>query len=225
MPRERNREVHPHASPRRVVGQDGSILAVPEDWDFLPAGDAGLTRRVKAAGPTWTVKQKRGRRIISLGIWASAASIRRETLQLEQERATPAYQHRLDAGRERRAKEQRLYAISFRSSVFKYLNFHPRYQEMSGRLATLIAEHATPVGSGTVARTERIPIEERAEAATIAWMRHQTTRYDNMSIARVKGERRAVRRQLAQVSIKLLEAYRQGGDIPPDCPLAKALQA
>lgn len=54
--------------------------------------------------------------------------------------------------------------------------------------------HAVPVGSGTVARTQLIPLEQRAEAAVIAWMRHQTTAYDRMSIARIKGERREVRR-------------------------------
>jgi len=40
--------------------------------------------------------------------------------------------------------------------------------------------HATPVGSGTVARTKRIPVEQRAEAAVIARMRHQTTGHDSM---------------------------------------------
>jgi len=48
------------------------------------------------------------------------------------------------------------------------------------RLARAVADHATPVGSGTVARTKRIPVEERAEAAVIAWMRHQTTGYDGI---------------------------------------------
>jgi hypothetical protein len=54
-------------------------------------------------------------------------------------------------------------------------------------LAQAVTDHATPVGSGTVARTKRIPVEQRAEAAVIAWMRHQTTGYDGMVIPRVKG--------------------------------------
>ncbi|MEZ6128720.1 MAG: DUF2293 domain-containing protein [Planctomycetaceae bacterium] len=49
-------------------------------------------------------------------------------------------------------------------------------------MATAITAHATPVGSGTVARTQRIPVEQRAESAVIAWMRHQTTAYDHMKI-------------------------------------------
>ena len=86
-----------------------------------------------------------------------------------------------------------------------------------------IATHATPVGSGTVARTKRISVERRAEAAVIAWMRHQTTAYDNMHIPRVKGKRREVRRMLAERSRKLLDRYRSGEALSGDCPLTTAL--
>ncbi len=90
-------------------------------------------------------------------------------------------------------------------------------------MAKLVSLHATPVGSGTVARTSTIPIEERASRAVIAWMRHQTTAYDQMPIARIKGERRRVRRMLAQRSVELLESYRKGEPIKIDCPLYAAL--
>ena len=76
-------------------------------------------------------------------------------------------------------------------------------------MARAITAHATPVGSGTVARTKQISVERRAEAATIAWLRHQTTAYDHMSIPRVRGARRAIRRQLAQVSRALLDLHRR----------------
>ena len=88
-----------------------------------------------------------------------------------------------------------------------------------------VSQHATPVGSGTVARTERIPIQQRAESAVIAWMRHQTTAYDNMKIARVKGRRREVRRMLAERSRELLDCYRKGQTIDTaKCVLAQALK-
>ena len=90
------------------------------------------------------------------------------------------------------------------------------------KLARLVTTHATPVGSGTVARTRTIPIGRRAEAAVIAWMRHQTTGYDTMPIARVKGRRREVRRMLAGRSRELLQVYRSGPSTPEDCPLAAA---
>jgi len=92
-------------------------------------------------------------------------------------------------------------------------------------MAERIASHATPVGSGTVARTERIPIERRAEAAVIAWMRHQTTAYDHMKIARIRGERREVRRMLAARSRELLDQYRRGQTMSESCPLIASLSA
>jgi hypothetical protein len=112
----------------------------------------------------------------------------------------------------------------FRAAVQAFLNFHHIFRGEAQLMAKLISDHAVPVGSGTVARTERIPIEERAEAATIAWMRHQTTGYDTMVIPRVKGRRREVRRMLAQRSVQLLARYRQGQPIEvTTCPLARAL--
>ena len=104
-----------------------------------------------------------------------------------------------------------------------FLAFHPVHQELEKKLAIAVTAHAIPVGSGTVARTQMIPVEERAARAVIAWMRHQTTAYDNLKIGRVKGERRTVRRMLAQQSVELLANYREGRLIPENCPLKKAL--
>jgi hypothetical protein len=108
--------------------------------------------------------------------------------------------------------------------VVAFLDFAPEHATLAGRLATAITRHATPVGSGTVARTQRIAIDQRAEAATIAWLRHQTTGYDSMRIPRAKGMRRDVRRLLAQRARELLDRYRRGnpGD-PGVCPLRRAL--
>jgi hypothetical protein len=198
MPTE-TREVRPCSKPRHVLSADARVLAVPDDWALLPPGDAALSRRIKQDGPTWTVIEQKGRKRFSHGIWAPAA-------------------------RNRRAAEQTAYAAEFEATVLAYLDFHPAKHVEAALMARLITDHAVPVGSGTVARTERIPIEERAEAATIAWMRHQTTGYDTMVIPLVKGRRREVRRMLAQRSVQLLARYRQGQTIDPDtCPLARAL--
>jgi len=83
----------------------------------------------------------------------------------------------------------------------------------------------TPVGSGMVARTRRIPVGERAEASVIAWLRHRTTGYDGMTIPRVRGKRREVRRLLAQKSMELLARYRWGEPAADGCPLWRALDA
>jgi leucyl aminopeptidase len=145
--------------------------------------------------------------------------------ELEAERATESYAKKQESAARRREKVQDEYVEDFQGAVLEFLRFHERHGAVSRRLAKLVAAHATPVGSGTVARTKRIPIERRAEAAVIAWMRHQTTAYDSMKIARVKGQRREVRRMLAARSRSVLEAYRQGHAIPDSCPLARALAA
>jgi hypothetical protein len=209
-----------------VFSAEGKVLTVPDDWSLLPPGDAALSRRIKQDGPTWTVIEKVGNKRFSRGIWAPTARIEALRAEREIERQDPAYQKKLAAGRARRAEEQAEYVEDFLAEVRRFLAFHPRYEPEERVMAEAIAAHATPVGSGTVARTERIPIEERAEAATIAWMRHQTTGYDHMTIARVKGERREVRRELARQSVRLLERYRSGMDIDPvHCPLQRALKS
>ncbi len=122
---------------------------------------------------------------------------------------------RKESDAKRRDKAQEEYVEDFLGAVVAFLTFHPNYAEFAIRLAGAVTEHATPVGSGTVARTKRIPVEERAEAAVIAWMRHQTTGYDSLVIPRVKGQRREVRRILAR--------YRRGDAAGEDYPLKIAL--
>lgn len=213
----------PGPTPRSVKASSGEVREVPDDWELLPPGDALLTRRVKAAGLHWVVQEKRGRKLFSRGVWANASTITKLRAECEQERGTETYVKRKAADAKRREKVQAEYVEDFEGAVFSYLAFHSSHTLIARQMAKAITEHATPVGSGTVARTTRIPIEQRAEAAVIAWMRHQTTGYDSMKIARVKGERREVRRILAQRSKQLLNNYRMGIAIDADCPLKLAL--
>lgn len=214
----------PTPDPRLFRTPDGTLLAPPEGWDCLPPGDAGLTRRVKAAGPSWVVVEKRGRKVFSQGLWAPAANIAAARAGLDAERLTDAYAKRREADAARRDRAQAEYVREFAGELLAFLRFAPRWQALATTLATKVTEHATPVGSGTVARTERIPVARRAEAAVIAWMRHQTTAYDRMVIARVKGKRREVRGELAEVSRAILDLHRVDRAHPPAaCPLCTAL--
>ena len=214
----------PTNDPRRFRAPDGTFLTPPPDWDMLPPGDAGLTRRVKALGPSWTVIELRGRKRFSRGVWAPTVNIATARREVETERADPAYARRRESDARRRETTQAAYVAEFTAEVLAFLAFAPTFAEAARKLAAAVAAHATPVGSGTVARTKRIGVDRRAEAAVIAWMRHQTTAYDNLKIARVKGKRREVRRELAQVSRQMLDAHRV--DRPhavAGCALCRAL--
>jgi hypothetical protein len=217
----------------RIVGWDskgnlideyGKPLTPPSHWAFLPAGDAGVTRKVTAHGNYWRVQVKKGRRAISKGIWASAVIINEAQKSATAQRASEAYQKRCEYDKQRRHKTQEQYEISFTNAVKRFLNFDRAYKALEEIIAIAVTQHAIPVGSGTVARTTMIPLSERAAHAVIAWMRHQTTDYDNRSIARIKGERRNVRQSLALESIAGLEKYRNNSAIPLDCPLKLAVK-
>lgn len=191
------------------VGPDGIRRRAPVGWACLPPGDAGLTRRVKQLGPSWAVIEKRGRKAFSRGLWAPRENIESAKASLAAERATPAHAKKRAAATARREREQSAYVVAFEQEVLDFLRFAPRYTPLARSLARRVTEHATPVGSGTVARTERISIERRAESAVIAWMRHQTTAYDRMKIERVAGRRREVRRELATLSRAVLDLHRR----------------
>lgn len=216
----------PTPDPHVFMAPDGRRLSPPEGWVCLPPGDAGLTRRVKAAGPSWAVIERRGRKAFSRGLWAPRANVDAARAALEAERATPGYAKKREADVARRGRTQAAYVVTFEEEVRGFLRFAPRWAELGRVVAARVAAHATPVGSGTVARTQRISVAERAEAAVIAWMRHQTTTYDRMAIPRVAGKRREVRRELAQISRAVLDLHRT--DAPHGahaCPLCTAAAA
>jgi hypothetical protein len=217
-------EVSPAPKPNYVLLKSGEMKVVPEGWALLSPGNGALSRRIKKDGPSWTVKKRKGRKEFSLGIWAPAERIDALRLALKIEHSDPSYERKLEAGRKRRAEGENNYREEFTRATESFLNFHSRYEALAQRLAGLITAHATPVGSGTVARTKRIPIEQRAEAATLAWLRHQTTAYDHMQGPHKKGARREVRRLLAKESVRLLKHYRDGAEVDSAaCPLQRAL--
>jgi hypothetical protein len=214
----------PTADPRCFRAPDGTLHAPPPGWACLPPGDAGLTRRVKQAGPSWAVAEQRGRKVFSRGLWAPAANIEAARAGLAAERSTDAYAKRREGDAARRERAQAQYVLEFSAELLGFLRFSPRWRALAAELAARVTQHATPVGSGTVARTERIPVAQRAEAAVIAWMRHQTTAYDRMAIPRVKGKRREVRGELAEISRAILDLHRvERAHATSGCPLCAAL--
>ena len=202
-----------------VLDKNGKVIAIPDGWVFLPAGDPGITRKVTTSGIYWRVQIRKGRRDISLGVWAPSQVIHAAIIETENIRSSDSYKKNLVNSKLRRDKKQEEYSIEFCDAVKKYLSFAECYKAYESIMAEAVTEHAIPVGSGTVARTTMIPLEERAAKAVIAWMRHKTTGYDTMRVPLIKGKRREVRRLLAEISVQLLSHYRNGDIISLTCPL------
>ena len=94
----------PGPTPKTVRSADGEVLTVPDGWALLPPGDAALTRRVKAAGDHWVVAEKKGRKVFSRGVWASAATIDRIRAELDAERSTEGFAKKKEADARRRCR-------------------------------------------------------------------------------------------------------------------------
>ena len=149
----------PGPTPNTVRAADGNVSTVPEGWVLLPPGDAALNRRVKAAGDHWVVAEKKGRKVFSRGIWTAKATVERIRADLEAERSTEGFAKKKEADARRREKVQAEYVEDFHGSVVAFLAFHAAHADLADRLAEAVTAHATPVGSGMVARTKRIPVE------------------------------------------------------------------
>src|SRR5205085_3467259 len=107
------RIVSPGPDARSVRTADGQVLRAPNDWVLVPPGDPGLTRRIKAAAPTWTVQEKRGRKTFSQGVWVSAQIVEPIRQALAAERAAPHYAKRRQADAPPRAGAQSQYGQTF----------------------------------------------------------------------------------------------------------------
>jgi len=206
-----------------IVNNQGKIVSPPENWEFLPAGDAGVTRKVTSKGQYWRIQMKKGRRTISKGIWAPAETIQQAQQEVAATRQTEEYKKKQHSALIRRDQKQQEYESTFCMAVRQFLNFHDVHKTTEQKIASAVTAHAIPIGSGTVARTSMIPLEERAARAVIAWMRHNTTAYDHLKIKRIKGERRKTRRMLAEHSMTVLDKYRTDKPVDENCPLLKAI--
>jgi len=211
-------------SDRRLKDKTGKVFLVPTGWENLPAGDASVTRKLKSLGPTWTVQEKKGRKAFSHGVWAAKQQIKQAITLVEAQRADPKYQKKLDQVKVRREAKETVFGEDFQQAIMQFLNFDQKHHLLVEQLSKLVKEHAVPVGSGTVARSSSVTLEDKAALAVMAWMRHQTSAYDSTSVARVKGARRELRRQIARQSERILAKYRSGDDVDfKVCPLFKAL--
>ena len=157
---------------------DYGEIEIPTDWKFLPAGDAFLSRTVKAAGSYWLSWQPRSRHRQHrrlLGLWAPSEVIAEAQLRAEETSARRAAKRA--SGAQSRERQEERYRRELEVAIVRFLAFAPEHQELERRIARDTAAHAAVVGSGRVGRTRKLTFDERAALSAQAYIRHSFTSY------------------------------------------------
>jgi hypothetical protein len=113
-----------YATKTGVWNPESGDLVVPDDWEFLPAGDAFVTRRVKAGGVYWVAWRPRGRNREhrrKLGLFAPRATIDAARAEAEDTSARRAIQR--EASTRRRDRVEADYRSGFAAAVLQWLDF------------------------------------------------------------------------------------------------------
>jgi hypothetical protein len=153
-------------------------VEIPAGWEFLPAGDAYLTRTVKAGGTYWLSWQPRSqhhqhRRL--LGLWAPSQAIAAAQLRAEETAAKRAAKRA--QGAQSRLRQEDLYRDELEHTIERFLAFAPPHRELEQRIAKETAAHAAVVSSGRVGRTRKLTLDDRAALSVRAYIRHRFTSY------------------------------------------------
>jgi len=191
-------------------------LEPPEEWEFLPAGDAFLTRRVSAGGVYWVVWRPKGRseHRRKLGLLAPRTVIEAARAASADTVAERARQR--EASARQRDRAEAVYREELGAAVFRWLDFAPHHHLLATEIAVGAVEQATEVGSGRIGRTRTLPLEERAALAARAFIRHRHTDYedrldelDPIAVELDGAEYRRVKRNAQRAVDVFLEAHRR----------------
>ena len=159
--------------------KDFGIIRIPQGWEFLPRGDAFVTRRVKK-GPHWVLwgqYNKKGGYAPVKGVFAPAAAIE-EAQATAGATKTKREQSRPKAARQRERAETQ-YRRAFEEACVRFLNFAPNHRELAQAIASKTAATACQKYSGRVGRTSLLDLDEKAALAVRAYVRHNHTDYDS----------------------------------------------
>jgi hypothetical protein len=190
----------------RVVGDKGLCLACADldHLEFLPAGDAAVTRRagryskLKAVVLQWARARKRYER---QGILVEAAAIERA----EQEALADAEvrARRQARAAQRRESEDRQYHEAFAGAIRAHFPGCPQGE------AQAIAGHACRKYSGRIGRTAAAKIldAQAVRLAVIAHIRHEHTNYDELLCRH--GDRDGARRQVSERVAEVLRRWQE----------------
>jgi Uncharacterized conserved protein (DUF2293) len=200
---------------------DHGSVELPEDWEFLPAGDTFVTRRVKAAGAYWNAWRPRGRNRQhrrKLGLFAPTGAI--EAARADADATTTRRARQREDSARQRAKSEDAYREAFAAAALAWLDFTAEHAALAEHIATTAAERAVVVGSGRVGRTKLLPLEERAALAARATIRHEFTDYDDRLVELDPFETdvddvdyRALKQAAHDAVDEFLLAHRRSGDV------------
>jgi len=156
-------------------------MTIPETWEFLPSGDAFMTRAVKAAGVYWVVWRPRGRdrphrRL--LGVLAPTTAIAQAHAVAEETAA--ARERSRERGARQRARAEDHYRDQLATAIFEFLSFSDVHEDLAAQIAHEASAHTVAVGSGRVGRTHTLPLAKRAALAARAFIRHRFTDYEDL---------------------------------------------
>ena len=186
-------------------------IHVPEGWGLLESGDALLTRRVKGRGKYWEYFHELKTEAYNkkLGIFAPANIIEEERRKISCERRTKNYEQRLQRSRKDRDNKEAKYSKEFAEACLQFLEFVPEYEDLAWQIAWGAASVATDVGSGRVGRTNKLPLEKKAELAVRVFIRHNFTNYDERLNEMGEPWYREIRGDVAADVNRFLEEHRR----------------
>lgn len=154
-------------------------IPIPPDWEFLPPGNAFVTRRVKK-GPHWVLigtYNRRGGYTPVLGIFAPAVAI--QTAKAADAASAAERSQARSSAQKQRDKAEAQYRKEFEDACMRFLDFAPMHQELAKEIAQQATQVACEKHSGRVGRTSLIPLADKVSLAVRAYIRHSHTDYES----------------------------------------------
>ena len=156
----------------------GSVC-IPDGWEFLPPGNAYITRQVKK-GHHWVLKgnyNRRGGYTPVLGVYAPSSAIK-----AAQAAATATETRRKKARQKSQARREKAdlkYHQEFEKACLRFLGFTPAYSNLAQEIANETTAWACQKHSGRVGRTNQKDLMDKVTLAVRAHIRHRYTDYES----------------------------------------------
>ncbi len=197
----------------RYWASDHGDVKIPQSWEFLKTGEAGLTRAVRKAGPYWEVAEKARQFTKVIGTLAPAQVI--EQVRTERAARAEELETKRAASAKTRERKERIEGERLREEVLKYLDFKPEHEEEAWDIADFVVFWTMRVGAGTVGRSRSLSLAEIGERAVRAHLRHNITGYDQdldkqreLGILHAESRDDALRKASREVNVWLAERRR-----------------